>query len=274
VHALFVSPRISHAARTVVAALALLALLIPSGADAQARSFANVAPTNVDVALVLAVDASQSMDQDEQALQRDGYVGALTSEEVLTAISYGRHRRIAVAYFEWGSLDQQVLIAPWTIIDGPEAAKAFTSRIAAAPLVNLQRTSISAAMTFAGELFTRSGVNATRKVVDISGDGPNNQGLVVSEARDALIQQGVTINGLPIVVKDAALDWNPIPQLDRYYEDCVIGGEGSFSIPVKGMTNFGTALKMKLVLEIAGLTLDQPKVIPAAMPVTNCRYYE
>ncbi|MEJ1156920.1 DUF1194 domain-containing protein [Prosthecomicrobium sp. N25] len=258
----------------LLATLALLALFIPTGADAQARGFANVAPTNVDVALVLAVDASQSMDKEEQTLQRDGYVGALTSEEVLTAISYGRHRRIAVAYFEWGSLDQQVLVAPWTIIDGPDAAKAFAARIGSAPLNNLQRTSISAAMTYAGELFTRSGVNATRKVVDISGDGPNNQGVVVSEARDALVSQGVTINGLPIVIKETNLDWNPIPQLDRYYEDCVIGGEGSFAIPVKGMANFGTALKMKLVLEIAGLTLDLPRVIPAAATTTNCRYYE
>lgn len=227
------------------------------------------------MALVLAVDASQSMDEDEQSLQRDGYVGALTSPEVLQAIRQGRHGRIAVTYFEWGSQDQQVLLAPWTIIDGPEAARALASRIGSAPLNNLQRTSISAAMAYAGELITRSNIVATRTVVDISGDGPNNQGAVVTEARDALVARGVTINGLPIVMKDASIDWSPIPQLDRYYEECVIGGEGSFAIPVRGMANFGPALKMKLMIEIAGLTLDAPRVIPAAAPAKpNCRYYE
>jgi hypothetical protein len=256
------------------------ALLFPTLAGmpdtvAQTKGFANVAPTKVDVALVLAVDASQSMDDDEQHVQRDGYVGALTSPEVLKAIEYGRHRRIAVTYFEWGSQDQQVLVAPWAIIDSPESAREFAHRIASAPLNSLQRTSISAALSYAGELFDRSGLDATRRVVDVSGDGPNNQGPVVSEARDTLVSQGVTINGLPIVVKDGTVDWSPIPSLDRYYEDCVIGGEGSFAIPVQGMANFGTALKMKLVLEIAGLAVDQPKVLPAAAPKpVNCRYYE
>lgn len=259
---------------------AFLTLLLSFGfavstAEAQVRGFANVAPTDVDVALVLAVDASQSMDEEEQSLQRAGYVGALTSPEVLQAISYGRHRRIAVAYFEWGSSEQQVLIAPWTIIDSPEAAQAFTRAIASAPLNNLQRTSISAALGYAGSLLANSGLRATRKVVDISGDGPNNQGMVVSDARDALVAQGVTINGLPIVVKDTTVDWSPIPLLDRYYEDCVIGGEGSFMIPVRGMENFGKALRMKLILEIAGIDPMVPRVLPAAgRPATNCKYFE
>lgn len=266
--------RAADAALLSVALVLLLVLSAVSGAEAQTRGYANLAPTDVDVALVLAVDASQSMDEDEQALQRQGYAGAITSPEVLKAISYGRHRRIAVAYFEWGSFDQQVLIAPWTIVDGPEAARDFAARIDKAPLNNLQRTSISAALGYAGELLARSGVNAVRKVVDVSGDGPNNQGQVVSEARDRLVAQGVTINGLPIVMKDGAMDWHPIPRLDSYYEDCVIGGENSFSIPVHGMQNFGAALKMKLVMEIAGLSFGDAKVIPAAAPGPNCRYYE
>ena len=254
--------------------LAVLLAALAAGPAAAQRGYAGIAPVEVDVALVLAVDASQSMDEDEQHLQRDGYVDALTAPEVIQAIRFGRHHRIAVAYFEWGSMDQQVLIAPWTIIDGEDAARDFAGRIRAAPLNNLQRTSISAALDFSGQLFARAGFRATRKVVDVSGDGPNNQGLVVSDARDALVAQGVTINGLPIVMKDTTLDWSPAPQLDRYYEDCVIGGEGSFMIPVRGMENFGKALKMKLIIEIAGL---QPalRVVPAAATgAPACRFYE
>lgn len=230
----------------------------------------------VDVALVLAVDASQSMDSDEQALQRQGYVQALTSPEVLMAIAHGRRRRIAVAYFEWGSFDQQIMVAPWAIIDGPESAAAFAAKITAAPSNNLQRTSISAALAYSESLLARSGFTAARRVVDVSGDGPNNQGPVVTELRDRLVSQGITINGLPIIVKDTQpMDWSPIPQLDVYYEECVIGGDGSFSIPVLGMGNFASALKMKLIMEIAGFTVDRPLAIPAAAQApVNCRYYE
>lgn len=239
-------------------------------------SYAISAERPVDVALVLAVDASQSMDDEEQGIQRTGYVQALTSPEVLMAIGYGRHKRIAVAYFEWGSFDQQVLVAPWAIIDSAESAAAFAQRITEAPRNNFQRTSISAALSYSDALLAGSGYAAARRVVDVSGDGPNNQGQVVTDLRDKLVSQGITINGLPIIVKDVTpMDWSPIPRLDVYYEECVIGGDGSFSIPVVGMGNFAAALKMKLVMEIAGLTVDRPKVIPAAAPAPiNCSYYE
>jgi hypothetical protein len=244
-------------------------------AAADTKGYANAKPTEVDVALVLAVDASQSMDPDEQHLQRDGYADAIVSKEVLAAIKFGRHGRIAVTYFEWGSADQQVMIAPWSIIDGPEAAQAFSKKVATHPLNNLQRTSISAALNYAGDLLLKSGLDASRRVIDVSGDGPNNQGPFVTDVRDRLVRQGITINGLPIVMKDSGNDWYAVPHLDTYYEDCVIGGEGAFSIPVKGMDNFGAALKMKLIIEIAGLAQDRLSVIPAAgQPMTNCRFYD
>jgi Protein of unknown function (DUF1194) len=256
------------------AAAALICLSAVGPSRAAEPNLANAAPTRVDVALVLAVDASSSMDDGERQLQRSGYAKALTSQHVLSAIHDGRNGRIAVTFFEWGSQDAQVVVAPWTIIDSPEAAEQLARRIADTPSQDLQRTSISAALSFAGKLLAESGVNAVREVIDVSGDGPNNDGVVVSDARDALVARGITINGLPILTK-AKDDWLAMPDLDAYYEHCVIGGEGSFVVPVRGMQNFGKALEMKLVLEIAGIMADQPKVIPAAeRDWSNCRLFE
>jgi len=259
----------------VLGALVAVAVIIASqSARAGQMSLANIAPSDVDVALVLAVDASSSMDENERRMQRDGYVTAFVSERVLQAIKFGHKGKIAVTYFEWGSQDAQYIIAPWTIIDGPETAQKFSQRIAEEPWHDLQRTSISAALAFAGDLLSKSGVQPMRQVIDVSGDGPNNDGIVVSEARDKLVQQGVVINGLPIVTKSPD-DWLTMPDLDQYYEHCVIGGEGSFMIPVRGMTNFGAALEMKLVMEIAGIKQDKPTVIPAAEhDWSTCHLYE
>ena len=246
----------------------------PAGATGLANSLANAAPTEVDVALVLAVDASSSMDDGERKLQRQGYAEALTSPPVLTAIREGRKGRIAVTFFEWGNRDAQVVVAPWTIIDTPEAAGRLARVIAETPSQDLQRTSISAALDFAGTLLAQSGVKAAREVIDVSGDGPNNDGVIVSEARDRLVARGVTINGLPIVTKSPS-DWMSMPDLDEYYDHCVIGGEGSFVVPVRGMENFGRALQMKLVLEIAGLTRDLPTVVPVIKrDWSTCHLYE
>lgn len=253
----------------------LLIVMLNTAAIAGQPSLANVSPTEVDVALILAVDASSSMDEGERRMQRDGYATALASDPVLQAIRFGHKGRIAVTYFEWGSADAQHVIAPWTIIDGPEAARRFARRIADEPWQDLQRTSISAALAFAGDLFHASGVQPARQVIDISGDGPNNEGVVVSEARDVLVGRGIVINGLPIVTKSPD-DWMTMPDLDDYYEHCVIGGEGSFMIPVRGMTNFTAALQMKLVMEIAGIRADRPRIVPAAAgrQWTTCRMFE
>jgi hypothetical protein len=227
--------------------------------------------TNVDVELVLAVDVSYSMDPDEQALQREGYVLALTSREFLDALRHGMHGRVAVTYFEWaGAADQKILV-PWRLIDGPASAQAVADEIGGAPYRRAYRTSISGALSFAAPLFAGSGYHGVRRIIDVSGDGANNQGMPVTLVRDELVSQGFTINGLPIMLKRPSAATMDIENLDVYYEDCVIGGPGSFVIPIKEREKFKEATRTKLVLEVAGLA-PRPRVVPAAAaePRVSC----
>lgn len=217
----------------------------------------------VDVELVLAVDISYSMDPDEQALQREGYVQALTSREFLTAVREGGHGRIAVTYFEWAGPATQKVVMPWRIIDGPEAADAVAAEIARAPISRASRTSISSALKFARGLFDDSGYRGTRRVIDVSGDGANNSGPLVVPIRDEIIKEGITINGLPLLLKRLNYATMDIEDLDVYYEDCVIGGPGAFVIPIREREKFIEATRQKLLLEIAGLQ-PEAKVIPAS----------
>lgn len=221
-------------------ALALAALL--SGA---AR-----AETEVDLALVIAVDISYSMDTDEQELQREGFAQAFRSPAVQDAIRRGLTGRIAVAYMEWAGQNDQRLIVPWTVLDNPESIAAFADRIASTPLRRAQRTSISGGIDAAAKLFETSGVAAARRVIDVSGDGPNNQGRPVTLARDEAVRAGIGINGLPIMLKvPGYLD---IPDLDAYYRDCVIGGPGAFMVPARERDQFQQAIRTKILLEVAG----------------------
>ncbi len=225
--------------------------------------------TNVDVELVLAVDISYSMDPDEQALQREGYVAALTSTEFLNALRQGMHGRIALTYFEWAGAADQRMVVPWRVVDGPASAQAFADAIARAPYRRSYRTSISGALNFAHPLFESSGTRAIRRVIDVSGDGANNQGVPVTLARDEVLARGITVNGLPIMLKRPSLGNMDLENLDVYYEDCVVGGPGSFVVPIKERSQFKDATRTKLVLEIAGLT---PRVVPAsaAAPRVSC----
>jgi Protein of unknown function (DUF1194) len=220
-------------------------------------AFAQSAPSQaeVDLALVIAVDISYSMDPEEQALQREGFAEAFRSPLVHDAIRRGMLGRIAVAYVEWaGAYDQKILV-PWTILDDPEGIMAFANRIAAVPLRRAQRTSISGAIDFSVKLLEESGLEAARQVIDVSGDGPNNQGRIVTPARDEAIAKGITINGLPIMLrKPGYLD---IGELDLYYRDCVIGGLGSFMVPAREREQFQQAIKTKIMLEVAGLDPEQ-----------------
>ncbi len=217
----------------------------------------------VDIELVLAVDVSYSMDPDEQALQREGYVQAITSREFLQAVHEGAHARIAVTYFEWaGSADQKIIL-PWRLIDGPEAADAVAAEIQRAPYRRASRTSISGALRFALPLFDQSGYHGLRRVIDVSGDGANNNGVPVTAARDEVLEKGVTINGLPIMLKRPTLSGIDIEELDIYYEDCVIGGPGAFVVPIREREKFTEAIRTKLVLEIAART-PPGRPIPAA----------
>jgi hypothetical protein len=225
----------------------------------------------VDVELVLAVDVSYSMDMDELALQREGYAQAIVSKEFLQALKSGPNGRIAVTYFEWAASSDQKIIIPWRLIDGPETADAVANEIVKTPIRRASRTSISGAINFALPLFDESPHRGLRRVIDISGDGPNNNGMPVTVARDAALEKGIIINGLPIMVKEPSYSTMDIDNLDFYYEDCVIGGPGSFVVTIKDRDKFKEAIRTKLLLEIAGRTPERP-VVPAAgrEPRVNC----
>jgi hypothetical protein len=228
----------------VIACVVLLFCLAPV-AEAQ---------TPVDLELVLAVDVSLSMDLEEQRLQREGYVLALRDPEVHKAIASGPNGRIAVTYMEWAGPEVHTVIMPWTTIDGPAAATAFADRLESIRISRARLTSISSALQFSKSLLDTSGVRGIRRVVDVSGDGPNNAGLPITGVRDDLIAAGIVVNGLPIVLKrPSAFSMFDIEDLDRYYADCVVGGTGAFVIPVRETREFKTATRRKLLLEISGL---------------------
>jgi hypothetical protein len=243
-------------------ALALVALLLP----ATTRSGE---PIPVDVELVIAVDISYSMDYDELALQRGGYVAALSSKQFLDALKQGAYGRIAVTYVEWaGSADQKVIV-PWQLIDGPAAADAFAGKLVEMPIRRAYRTSISGALKFSAELFGQSDFKGIRRVIDVSGDGTNNQGDLIEPTRDAVLAKGITINGLPIMLKTPLASMIDIPNLHEYYEDCVIGGPGAFVVPARDRLQFVDAIRNKLVLEVSNLQWPLPqesKIIPAVSP--------
>jgi hypothetical protein len=207
----------------------------------------------VDVELVLGVDVSYSMDPEEQALQREGYEQALTSKEFMSALREGMYAKVAVTYFEWAGTYDQRIIMPWRLIEDPESADAVASEIARAPYRRASRTSISGALRFAKPLFDNSGYHGVRRVIDISGDGANNQGPPVAPTRDDVVASGITINGLPIMLKRPRWSMMDIGNLDVYYEDCVTGGPGAFVIPIRAREKFKEAIRHKLVQEIAGV---------------------
>src|SRR6516165_10764015 len=217
-------------ARTSIAVLAagVAALVLAgwtSGFPQRAGLFADNRPGSVvvDAELVIAVDVSNSMDPEEQALQREGYILGLTSREFLRALRNGNHGRIAITYFEWAGLYDQKIILPWRLIDGPESVEAVTNEIKGTPYRRAPRTSIFGALQFAKPLFDSSGYNGLRRVIDVSGDGTNNMGPAVTIMRDEVLAAGITINGLPIMLSRAYATGPSVPNLDIYYEDCVIG---------------------------------------------------
>jgi hypothetical protein len=209
----------------------------------------------VDVLLVLAVDVSRSVDEDEARLQRQGYAEALRDPMVHQAIAGGPLGVIGLAYLEWSGIEHQHLLAPWTRLGGPEDAHAFAANIAAAPLTFGTWTSISAAIRYARGLIAAAPFGAARKVIDVSGDGPNNSGPPAEEERDLAVGEGIAINGLPIL-KDSSrnsyAEVEPVP-LDSYYRQSVAGGSGAFVLPAEDFSTFARAVRRKLVLEIAGL---------------------
>ena len=258
---------VAMAAALVGAALVGLGLAAPGGLQLSQQGAAS--GVAVDVELVLAVDVSYSMDPDEQALQREGYMAAITSLEFMRALRQGMHGKIAMVYFEWAGVHHRQIIVPWRVVDGPESADAFSADIGRARYTRASRTSISGALEFGAMLFEGSGFRGMRRVIDVSGDGVNNNGPIVTVVRDEVLAKGITINGLPIMLKRPNPSTMDIDQLDIYYEDCVIGGPGAFVVPIREREQFKEAIKTKLVLEIAGRV---PKVVPvaAAEPRVSC----
>lgn len=230
-------------------ALALLVAVTLSSPSA-------LADEAVDLELVLAVDVSLSMDIEEQRLQRDGYVAALRDPAVVRAIRSGAHGRIAVTYMEWAGSHIQSVVIPWRRIASASEANAFADELARHPIARARMTSISRAISKAQSLFQANGFKGQRRVIDVSGDGPNNGGGPVVEARDAAVKSGIVINGLAIQIKSGTgvYSYFDLPDLDRYYAACVIGGSGSFVLPIRSKSEFATAIRQKLLLEIAGRT--------------------
>jgi len=220
------------------------------------------APT-VDVELILAVDVSYSMDMDELAVQREGYAQAIASKEFMQALKSLPNGKIAITYFEWAASNDQKIIIPWRVIDGPETADAVADDILKTPIRRASRTSISGAIYFAMPLFDESPYKGLRRVIDISGDGPNNNGAPVTPARDEALSKGIVINGLPIMVKEPSYSTMDIDNLDWYYEDCVIGGPGAFVVAIKDREKFKEAIHTKLIQEVASRT-SAKKVVPVA----------
>lgn len=251
---------------------ALLSSPAPAAPGSKSQS-ANPAegPSSVDVELVIAVDVSYSMDLDELAVQREGYAQAIVSKEFLQALQAGPNGRVAVTYFEWSASTDQKIIIPWRLIDGPESADAVATEIMKTPVRRGSRTSISGAIEFAMPLFDENPYRGLRRVIDISGDGPNNNGVPVAGPRDAALQKGIVINGLPVMVKEPSTATVDIDHLDWYYEDCVIGGPGSFVVAINDREKFKEAIRTKLILEVAS-RMPERRIVPTAdnKPRVSC----
>lgn len=240
------APRTALRRCTVV--IAILAAMLATAAPSKSQ-----ATEPVDLELVLAVDVSGSIDPTEAKLQREGYRRALTNPDVIAAIKSGPLGKIALSYAEWAGMGHFKVVVDWRVIDSLDSAKVFVDRLAEVPTENAHRTSLSDAITFSVRHLAGNAFEGTRSIVDISGDGANNFGRLVTEARDEAVAQGFIINGLPILTQSPTAGTYPsIPNLDLFFRDCVIGGPGAFYVAAHGFEDFARAVKKKLILEIAG----------------------
>jgi len=216
---------------------------------------ASSAAEQVDLLLVLAADVSRSIDSEKFQLQRDGYAAAITDPRVLEAIKSGRTGRIGVIFVEWSGLSSQRVVIDWATISDAESAKNFADRLLEAPRSFADRTSISSAIEFAMAHLARAPFESARHTIDVSGDGTNNSGGEVTQARDAAVAQGATINGL-VILSETPLAWNPdhtnpAGGLENYYRNNVIGGPGAFVMAAEGFNSFGRAIVKKMIAEVA-----------------------
>jgi Protein of unknown function (DUF1194) len=208
----------------------------------------------VDVLLVLAVDVSRSVDEDEARLQREGYRAAVSDPQVVEAIRGGMIGAVALAYVEWAGAEYQRLVLPWMRISGVAEAQLWSERLAEAPRASLSWTSISGGLDFSQKVLGEAPFEGSRRVIDVSGDGVNNSGGPAELARDRVVAEGITINGLPIMNDRPTFGRLPPTPLDEYFRDNVIGGPGAFVVVAEDFHSFGQAVKRKLIREIAGLS--------------------
>lgn len=221
----------------------------------------------VDLELALAVDVSGSIDDEEAILQRAGYIAAFRHPRVLEAIRRAGLGRIAVAYYEWAGYGHMKVVADWTLVHDKASAYGFAAKLTQVPPETASRTAIGSAIKFAVPFFEGNEYEGQRRVLDISGDGPNNWGGLVSVARDTALAKGITINGLPIMNdRPSRYGRPPMRNLDLYYMDCVIGGPGAFIVVATRFKDFGSAILRKLILEIAGITPEKaPDAVTSSM---------
>ncbi|MGV7029758.1 DUF1194 domain-containing protein [Methylobacterium symbioticum] len=256
-------PRLDERRSILMRLLTLATVLLGFALSADLAS-ARAEGTEVDLALVLAVDVSLSMTADEQQVQRGGYIDAFRSTAVKEAIRQGLIGRIAVTYVEWAGPERQDVVVPWTVIGTAQEAEGFAAQLARTPPLRALRTSISGALDFSVEILRTAGFEATRRVIDISGDGPNNSGRAVTRARDDAVAAGIVVNGLPLMIREPTGPYD-IPDLDLYYRDCVIGGPGAFMVPVREAAEFAKAIRTKIVREVAEPARPAARVLPAQM---------
>ena len=213
-----------------------------------------MAQDGVDLELVFLADASRSIDDGEIAFQRQGYASAITHPQVLAAIAQGYDQRIAITYVEWGDAESQEVVVPWTVIDGKDAAAAFAEKLLAAPRKAWGPNAIGNALAFGLGLIESNDFRAPRQVIDLSADSASNfYGMPIAEARAAILQAGVVINGLAVACRDCSGQPGGY-DLEAAFQAELIGGPGSFVVTADGDLSFAAAVRKKLILEIAGLT--------------------
>ena len=236
---------ISGIARHAVAMMLLVSAATASGAHADTR---------VDLELVLLADASRSIDDEEIMFQREGYALSITHPDVLNAIGAGYEQRIAVTYVEWGGVDSQEVVVPWSVIDGPSSANAFARKLMATPRIANGPNAIGNALSVAHGLIVANDIAGTRKVIDFSGDSAYSfGGIPISLARAAALSDGITINGLAILCEACPTGRPGFYELETAFGELIIGGPASFVITADRGDRFAQAVRRKLVLEIAGL---------------------
>src|SRR5215469_5019477 len=243
--------------RSALLGLLSAVLLLGGASGAKADS--------VDLQLVLTSDVSRSIDNEKFTLEREGYAAALESPQVLNAIRSGPIGAIAVSFVEWSSVGEQKVVVDWSVIRDGEGAAVVAAQIRAAPRSFVGHTSISDGLDFAVKRFEVSGMTSQRRVIDVAGDGTNNSGRPISDARDDAVAKGIVVNGLAIINLNPNFGFiahtQPPGGLPAYYKENVIGGPGSFVLQIDDFESFADAMVQKLITEISGLPAKKDRTL-------------